>query len=254
MSRLLYTSWISTFARKAALALELKGLSYEAIDGLTHEARAELERINPRREVPVLVDGDLSIVNSSDILQYLEWRYPQPPLYPSAIEDRVTARALERLADQRLDPIVVNCSYWHWAERNDASPPGLLDAGQRDLEVVLARLQAVLEQRPRPWPYATPGVVECAWFPNLIAAQPLGFVIEAPRFGTVLEWLQAMRTHPVFAADRRRTAAFLKTLSNRNYERERLFWSGERLEWLLARGFHDWFATEIRADRVAFPD
>jgi glutathione S-transferase len=254
MSRVLYTSGFSTFARKAALALELKGLRYDAVDALQRDLRSELEQVNPRREVPVLLDDGLVIVNSSDILQYLDWRYPEPTLYPAAIEQRVTARALERLADQRLDPIVVNCSYWHWAERLDEPPPGLLAAGQHDLEVVLLRLQAELAQRPQPWPFGAPGVIECAWFPNLIAAQPLGLRIDASRFSLVLGWLQAMRAHPVFAADRKRTAAFLKTLAHGNHERRRLFWSGERLEWLLARGFHDWFVAEIRADRVAFPD
>jgi glutathione S-transferase len=254
MSRVLYTSWISTFARKVALGLELKGLAYEAIDALQREFRPELARLNVRSEVPVLRDADLLVVNSSDILQYLEWRYPQPPLYPARIEERVAARALERLADQRLDPIVVDCTLWRWAERPDEPPPGLLSAGQRDLDITLTRLQAELEQRPRPWPFGMPGLVECAWFPNLIAVRPLGLQIDAHRFATVLNWLEAMRVHPIFAADRKRTAVFMKTLSNGGYERQRIFWSGERLEWLLARGFHDWFAGEIRAQRVAFPD
>ena len=54
--------------------------------------------------MPVLTDGDLVVVNSSDILQYLDWRYPEQPLYPAAIEERVVARAFERLGDQRFDP------------------------------------------------------------------------------------------------------------------------------------------------------
>jgi glutathione S-transferase len=254
MSLILYTSWFSTFARKVALGLELKGLAYQAIDALARDFRPELQRVNPRAEVPVLLDEDLAIINSSDILQYLEWRYPAPALYPQAIEERVASRALERLADQRLDPIVVNCSYWHWAERTDEPPPGLLAAGQQDLEIVLTRLETELAARARPWPFGAPGILECAWFPNLIAARPLGFTLDAARFPTVLEWLEAMRRHPVFAADRKRTAAFLKTLASSNHERRRLFWSGERIEWLLAKGFHEWFANEIKADRVAFPN
>ena len=119
MTRVLYTSWISTFARKAALGLELKGLAYEAVDALERDFRDELVRLNPRAEVPVLRDGDIVVVNSSDILQYLDWRYPTAPLYPTDIAERVAARALERLADHRFDPIIVDCSYWHWADRDD---------------------------------------------------------------------------------------------------------------------------------------
>jgi hypothetical protein len=33
-----------------------------------------------------------------------------------------------------------------------------------------------------------------------------------------------------------------------------LFWRGDRIEWMLARGFHDWFCNEIKSDRVLWPD
>jgi len=254
MDLCLYTSWFSPFARKAALGLELKGLSYRAVDALERDFRPQLQKLNPRTEVPVLTDGDLVIVNSSDILQYLDWRYPEPALYPAAIAERVAARALERLADQRFDPIIVDCSYWNWADRDDKPPPGLREAGQRDLEIVLGRVEAALALRPKPWPFGAPGIAECAWFPNLVAARPLGFSIDEARYPTVLAWLAAMRSHPVFASDAKRTAAFLKTVSSSTHERKRLFWSGDRMEWLLARGFHDWLAAEIDAGRTAFPD
>lgn len=253
MSIRLYGSWFGTFARKVAIGLELKGLQYEPIDALTREFRAELLRLNPRAEVPVLTDDEITVVNSSDILQYLEWRYPETPLFPTDIAQRVTARALERLADTRLDPIVVDCSYWHWAERDDQPPAGLLETGQRDLDATLATLEAALQQRPKPWPFGAPGIVECSWFPNLIAARPLAFTIDETRFPSVDAWLRAMRSHPVFAADAKRTAAFLKTLKHSSHERRRLFWSGDRLEWLLARGFHGWLLREIEAGRAAFP-
>lgn len=252
--RILYGSWISTFARKVALGLELKGLEYEPVDALVPEFAAELKRVNPRGEVPVLLDDGLVIVNSSDILQYLDWRYPAAPLHPEAISERVVARALERLADQRLDALVVDCSIWRWAERDDQPPPGLLDAGQRDLDAILTRLEAELSVRPEPWPFHAPGMVECAWFPNLVAARPQGFTIDDERFPAVARWLEAMREHPVFVRDRRRTAVAVQRLSDSGYERRRLFFSGDRIEWLLGRGFHRWFIDEIEAGRTTFPE
>jgi glutathione S-transferase len=254
MSRVLYTSWFSPFARKVALALELKGLPYEAVDALARDFRPELQRANPRREVPVLLDDGLAVVNSSDILHYLEWRYPTPALYPEPIPDRVAARALERLADQRLDPIVVSCALWTWTERDDPPPKGLLATGQKDLEVCFSRLEAEIARRSSPWPFGAPGVVECAWYANLLAVRPLGFSLDAARFPTVLQWLDAMRAHPVFDADRRRAAAFLRTLSSATHERREIFWSGERMEWLLSRGFGAWFVEEIAAGRAKFPE
>jgi len=249
----LYGSWFSTFARKVAIGLELKGLRYEPVDALTREFHAQLVQLNSRAEVPVLTDDGVTVVNSSDILQYLEWRYPDRPLYPGDVAERVVARALERLGDDRFDPIVVNCSYWHWAERDDRPPPGLLEAGQRDLDDVFAQLESALAARATPWPFGEPGVVECAWFPNLAAVRPLGLVIDDKRFPAVAGWLRAMRGHPVFTADARRTGAFLKTLGTRSFERRKLFYSGARAEWLLANGFHDWLMAELAAGRAVFP-
>jgi len=225
----LYGSWFSPFARKVALALELKSLPYDYVDGLLAENRAEVYKLNPRGEVPVLVDDDVVVNNSSDIVQYLDWRYPEPPVYPAAPQDRVAVRALERLADARLDPIIVDCSYWRWAERDDEPPAGLLEAAQRDLETVLDRLERELAPRPKPWPFGAPGVAECAWFANLVSVRPMGFAFDAARLPSVAGWLTAMRAHPLFAADGRRTAAYLKGLKGTTVERRKLFWSGERM-------------------------
>jgi glutathione S-transferase len=250
----LYGSWASPFARKVALALELKGLAYEPIDALARAQHGALLEVNPRAEVPVLVDGGVTVVNSSDILQYLDWRYPEPALYPAAIEDRVTARALERDADTWFDAILVACSLWVWAERDDKPPAGLHQAGQKDLDAILGRLERFLASRPKPWPFIEPGLLECAWFPHLAAVKPFGLVIDDTRFPATVAWFQSMRGHPVFRADAKRTAAFMaEFIGASSHERRRIFWRGDRIEWLLSRGFHRWFMTEIEAGRAVFP-
>jgi hypothetical protein len=64
-----------------------------------------------------------------------------------------------------------------------------------------------------------------------------------------------MRRDSVFADDARRTAEFMKTIgTSSSFERTKLFWRGDRIEWLLARGFNEWFFEEIRAGRVLWPD
>ncbi len=42
-------------------------------------------------------------------------------------------------------------------------------------------------------------------------------------------------------------------IAESNLEREKIFWRGDRIEWLLARGYHDWFMKEISEDRVIWP-
>ena len=149
MSITLYGSQISTFARKVAVALDLKELAFEHVDALTAPMKEQLRAANPRVEVPVLVDGDITVVNSSDIIQYLDLAYPERPLLPASLRERVLARAFERLADQRLDPVVVDCSYWSWAERDDSPPEGLIAAAQADVEALFDRARSDAAGAPK---------------------------------------------------------------------------------------------------------
>jgi glutathione S-transferase len=89
----LYDSAFSPFARKVRLVLEHKGLEFEAVDGLLKSNHDALRAVNGRVEVPALVDGDTVVVNSADIVAYLEHRYPQKPIYPAEPAVRVRARA-----------------------------------------------------------------------------------------------------------------------------------------------------------------
>lgn len=104
----LYSGVVSPFSSKVRIALAEKGLEYERIDvpfsldapySPTHEVVA---KVNPLREVPVLVDGELALYDSTVILEYLEDRYAKPPLYPPTPEGRARCRQLEQYADDVL--------------------------------------------------------------------------------------------------------------------------------------------------------
>jgi hypothetical protein len=58
---------------------------------------------------------------------------------------------------------------------------------------------------------------------------------------------------PICAADLKRTRDYVAGLKDLDFEKRRIFWRGDRIEWMLARGFHAWFFDEIRHDRVAWP-
>ena len=61
----LYDNPFSPFARKVRMALQQKGVEYESIDALASSERERLLRVNPRAEVPVLVDGDTVVDRKS---------------------------------------------------------------------------------------------------------------------------------------------------------------------------------------------
>src|SRR5438067_4942235 len=113
----LLDSPFSPFARKVRMVLEHKGLAFESVDALIKSNHDTLRAANRRLEVPALIDGDVTVINSADIVAYLEHRYPQQPVYPALPAARVAARAWERTADTLIDAALINISYWVWAER-----------------------------------------------------------------------------------------------------------------------------------------
>ena len=67
----------------------------------------EVARINPKRQVPVLVDGDLEIFDSTQIFEYLETIRREPALWPAAPKARARARLLEHKSDEVYFPPIV---------------------------------------------------------------------------------------------------------------------------------------------------
>src|SRR5690606_11781819 len=66
---------------------------------------AEYRAINPLALVPALMLDDGTVIPESEIIvEYLEDRFPNPPLRPAAPEERARARLLARLADEHLAP------------------------------------------------------------------------------------------------------------------------------------------------------
>jgi glutathione S-transferase len=64
-------------------------------------------RINPKRQVPVLVHGDLEIFDSTQIFEYLEDLCPNPPLWPAEPAARARARLLELKSDEVYFPHII---------------------------------------------------------------------------------------------------------------------------------------------------
>jgi glutathione S-transferase len=205
--------------------------------------------------VPVLVDGDLVVVNSSDIVAYLEHRYPDHDpddgVYPREPAARVHARAWERLADSTIDPIFVDISYWKWADRPDPMPSGLLEAARADLKRIYDALEQELAGRE--FVSGAVSVADFALFPHLASAKAMEVEFSPQAHPNLTRWFKQMRGLPVAAADLRRTRDYVAGLKDLDFERRKIFWRGERIEWLLARGFHAWFFDEIKEGRVAWP-
>jgi glutathione S-transferase len=247
----LYENAFSPFARKVKLVLEYKGLEFNMVDGLTRSNHEELAAVNKRVEVPVLDHDGLIIVNSSDIVAYLERVFPDSPVYPRDDATWVKARAWERCADTVIDAILVDISYWVWADRKDKMPDGLLDAARADLEPIYDVLNQELTDHD--WVCGELSIADIALFPHLSGARMLGVPFEKSRHSNLLAWYKRCREMQIFANDIARVKAYLAEPSKLDIEREKIFWRGDRIEWILARGYHDWFVKEIEDGRVSWP-
>ena len=78
----LYRARFSTNVERVALALAHKGLAAESV-WIEYSDRSPVERVSGQPLVPVLVDGDRVLVESMDIVRYLDERHPEPSLYPA---------------------------------------------------------------------------------------------------------------------------------------------------------------------------
>jgi len=101
------------FGAKAQIALLEKAVDCEVVlvpfdfEKLYTPKHPEVLRINPKQQVPVLVDGELELFDSTQIFEYLEDRWPEPPLWPREPQARARARQLELQSDEVYFPHVV---------------------------------------------------------------------------------------------------------------------------------------------------
>ncbi|HEY6078341.1 MAG TPA: maleylacetoacetate isomerase [Polyangiaceae bacterium] len=109
----LWSYWRSSSAYRVRIALGLKGLSYEYVavqlraGGEQHQGA--FAGINPMRQVPALEVGEAGqaavLVQSMAIIEYLDERFPEPPLLPGSALDRAHVRALAELVNSGIQPL-----------------------------------------------------------------------------------------------------------------------------------------------------
>jgi len=100
-------SFISPYVRKVLAALHLKGIGYEIDPIVPFFGNDEFSRLSPLRRIPVLIDGDVTLCDSTVICEYLEERTPEPLLLPRSAADRARSRWLEEFADTRLGDVLI---------------------------------------------------------------------------------------------------------------------------------------------------
>lgn len=132
-------SYPSPFVRKVLALCEFKGIPFEIDPIVPFFGGDAFTKLSPLRRVPVFIDDQVTLADSSVICQYLEDRYPEPRVYPADIADRARARWIEEFTDTRLADVCI------WKIFFPATVKPHVFGGARDLESVG---RAVREELP----------------------------------------------------------------------------------------------------------
>ncbi len=260
----LYDHPFSPYAQKVKIALREKGVDFEAPmpGGLgAGGAAGEFADANPRGEVPTLIDGEVRLFDSTIILEYIEDKWPTPPLLPASPADRARVRMIEEVMDSHFEPVS-----WGLSEiRNFQRAVGdLAQTIERRAEKQLQGYFVWLERQlgVRDWfNGADFGWGDLAVVPYLNGARGFG---HAPAAGSALaDWLVRANQRPSVAATVGDITDMLsrgvpgmgdvaKLVDQGLFKRE---YRDHRLEWMIKVGGFDVVARGLEKDNIRFtPD
>lgn len=196
----LYSGPLSLFTAKVRVALDEKGLRYEKISVPFSRAKGyqpkapEVLQINPKGQVPVLIDEGLALYDSTIILEYLEDRYPEPPLYPRDVGERARCRQLEAAADEIFfPPILVLIQEVFYKADPSTRDAARVTAAHAEIARVYDRLDRGLDGREHLC--GAFSVADIGWFLTLGFAAGLGAAPQESH-GRIGAWMARVASRP----------------------------------------------------------
>jgi len=187
----LYDAARCPFCARARIVLAEKKLSYETVEIDLTDRPAWLYDLNPVGKVPVLDEDGWILPESAVIAEYLDERYPEPPLWPEDPGERAAGRLLVFRFDEFSQP--------YYALRRGE------DGARQRFEEELAALDSVLAGTP--WLTGRAfGLADVAFLPWLLRTPDL-LGIELTPWQALDDWLARACERPSVAAERALVAA-----------------------------------------------
>ena len=196
-------SFVSPYVRKVLACMNLKGLDYE-VDPITpFFGNDEFERLSPLRRIPVLIDGDFSVSDSSAICAYLDEVYSGHPLFPADPKDRARARWLEEYADTRLGDVFIWGLFYQkvvrplvWDEPTDE--PRVEKSLNEDIPDALDYLEGELPAGG--FLFGDIGVADISMASFFRNGAYAGFSVDAERWPRTSAFVERTLAHPCIAS------------------------------------------------------
>ncbi len=136
-----YSDGASHYSHRVRIVLAEKGVTVETIDVDPESKPEDLASLNPYNTLPTLVDRDLVLYEADIMMEYLDERFPHPPLFPVY----PVARAESRLWIYRIKQ--------DWCTRIDAimaarGTPAQLDNARKELRESLITIAPIFAEKP----------------------------------------------------------------------------------------------------------
>lgn len=212
----LYTHALSPFSAKVRIALAEKGVSVDeerlpiTRTAIVHKPKQLLDA-NPRGQVPTLLAGDLALHDSTVILEWLEERYPKPPLLPENVDDRARARLLEDDADWLMATAIADLLAEVYRKTDPATrDPAKVTAAGEAIRRAYDGLEATLADG-REFLCGAFGIADLAWYLPVSFAAFYG-VAPASTQLRLAGWLARMAARPSVANETRSMTEALRAL------------------------------------------
>ncbi len=180
------------FGQKVRVVLAEKELEYETVVVDLRQGQqktAEFLKLNPYGRVPVLIDDEVVIYDSTIINEYLEDEYPHPSLMPEDSWGRTRVRLLEDYCDNSFLPsagFVLAELNKQTAERDEQR----LKRYQGEISRGLARLESFFGGKE--YLVDQYSLADIAFVPAVLILQRLGVEVD-PRLRQVIAWIDRLR-------------------------------------------------------------
>ncbi|HEY4125053.1 MAG TPA: glutathione S-transferase family protein [Rhizomicrobium sp.] len=257
MSLIVYEHPLSPYAQKVKIALDEKNIAYETkmpVAMGTGQPDLAFLKANPRGEVPALIDGEVSVFDSTIILEYVEDKWPAPALLPKSPAERAQARIIEEVMDTSFEPINWGMGEIRWFKRAQGPQARAIEARAsaqaRGLYEWLTR-----QLGAREWFNGeTFGWADISVIPYLNGARGLGIGPDAD--SSLGKWIARASARASVAKTAKAAADSLAGMANVDaavksglFKRE---YRDHRLEWMIRSGGIEVVLEGIAAGNIRF--
>ncbi|MBL4630374.1 MAG: stringent starvation protein A [Paraglaciecola sp.] len=185
----LFSDTIDIYSHQARIVLAEKGVGVEISFTVPDELPEDLLELNPYGTVPTLVDRDLVLYNSHIIMEYLDERFPHPPLMPVY----PVSRGQSRLTMHRIQ------NDWYVLAEKIMAKKGDLDATRNELREAFLSLAPLFAETPY-FMSEEFSLVDCYLAPLLWRLPALGIELTGTGSKDVKAYMNRIFERPSFIA------------------------------------------------------